>query len=314
MSKISTYIKDLKKRISLYLLPSRKYFQQEGLVWGTSYKIIYEARKDLGAEILETFKTIDTSLSVFNHNSLISRINRNETQQVDRHFQYLFQIAKHISVLSNGFYDPTVKPLLDLWSQYAVSFKTPSIQEIRKTQALIGINECSITNGYIKKKCNETQFDFSSLAKGYGVDCIGSLFQSHNIRNYMIEVGGECLAKGINPDKRVWRVRLDIPTEHDCFHIPDGCCDLFDTAIATAGNYRSYFMSPDGVIGHIVNPISGYPINTNIISATVFAKNCVIADALSTACFIMGLESLKIIQETFPFAKIVIYHKKIDND
>ncbi|WP_289873395.1 FAD:protein FMN transferase [uncultured Duncaniella sp.] len=282
-------------------------------MWGTSYNIIYEAREDLGEKILETLKMIDTSLSVFNPNSLISRINRNETLQVDSHFQYLFETAKLISGLSNGVYDPTTKPLTDLWTQQAYNDTVPSTLQLQNAKLLIGINECSIIDGEIQKKSEKTQFDFSSLAKGYGVDCIASMFKKNDVRNYMIEIGGECMAKGINPYKHIWKVRLDIPKNFETVEISDTYYDVFNVAVATAGNYRSLYTSSQGSIGHIINPVSCKPVKTNLISATVFAENCVTADALSTACFIMGLKSLSLFIDKFPSVRIVFVQKESNN-
>lgn len=306
LSKLVAYTHELKKKTSLYFLPSHKYFQQEGLVWGTSYNIIYESRKELGKEILETIKMIDGSLSIFNPHSIISRINRNETMKVDHHFQYMFQTCQLISYLTDGLYDPTIKPLIDLWTQQTLQSNIPSIQQIQNVQKLIGINECSVSNKSIKKKHDATQFDFSSLAKGYGVDCVASLFNKYHIKNYMVEIGGECFAHGVNPYKSAWKIRLDVPSEYISYATSALSFELSDLAMATAGNYRSFFPSAQGHIGHILNPISGYPIKTNLISATVFAENCVTADALSTACFLTGTETLNKIKDKFPTTKIII--------
>lgn len=306
LSRLVSYTNELKKKITLYFLPSHKYFQQEGLVWGTSYNIIYESRRELGKEILETIRMIDDSLSIFNPHSVVSKINRNEALEVDHHFQYMFQTCQLLSHLTNGVYDPTIKPLIDLWTQQTLQSNIPSIQQIQNIQKLIGINECSISDGCIKKKQEGTQFDFSSLAKGYGVDCVTSLFDKYHIKNYMIEIGGECFAHGVNPNKSAWKIKLDIPSEYTSSPTSALSFELSNIAMATAGNYRSFLPSAQGQIGHILNPISGYPIKTDLISTTVFAENCVMADALSTACFVMGTESLNKIKDKFPTTRIII--------
>lgn len=257
---------------------------------------------------------LDDSLSIFNPNSTISRINRNETLKVDHHFQYMFQTCQLISNLTNGVYDPTIKPLIDLWAQQSLQSNIPSVKQIQNMKKLIGINECSISDGCIKKKNDAAQFDFSSLAKGYGVDCVASLFNKYHIKNYMIEIGGECFARGINPYKSAWKIRLDIPSGYTPSTTSDLSFELSDLAMATAGNYRSFFSSAQGHIGHILNPITGYPVETFLISATVFAENCVMADALSTACFVMGTESLDKIKDKFPATKIIILESENRKD
>lgn len=254
-------------------------------MWGTTYSILYKSRHNLSSSIFNIFREIDDSLSMFNHHSLLSRINRNETDIVDKHFITVFECAQKVSYFSGGKYDCTAKPLIDLWGFGTTSRRgyIPTKQEIETALNYVGISECRIAEGRIEKKSRLTSFDFSSLAKGYAVDCIARMFTHNGINDYLIEIGGEIFAKGKSPYRKNWKVKVLNFSEEKV----EIFLDLENKAIATSGIYLNNFNYKGDTYGHIVDSTTGYPISRNIYSTTSIGNSCMVADSLATACFLM---------------------------
>lgn len=271
----------------LFFLPSRKeasvrtYQHNEGTIFGTMYHAKYLCDEDLCAEIEAALHEVDASLSMFNPQSTISRINRNETCQADEKLSEVLQLSYRINTATGGAFDPTVAPLVNAWG---FGFKHEQMPTAAQVDSLLQIR---------------SQLDFSAVAKGYGVDVVGRLLSGKDIRNYMIEIGGEVLTCGKNPSGEPWRIGVTKPTD-DSLAV-DGelqtVLNVTDRAMATSGNYRNFYYKGGRKYAHTIDPRTGYPVQHNILSATVLADRCAVADAYATAFMVLGLDGARSVLE-----------------
>lgn len=267
---------------------SEKYFTTTGPTWGTAYHIVYRSSAPLDSAILAALQLTDNELSMFNPHSTVSRINRGETSKSSPEFLEIFHLSQKISSLSGGVYDPTVGPLSNLWGFGTDSARTePGDSAIARALSAVGIGDCAITaDSTVMKKSPATVFDFSSIAKGYGIDLVGRALEESGVTDYMIEIGGEVLARGHNPKGQPWRIQIDSP-EGGMAHKRLTVVTLGPdrSAVASSGNYRNLRHRPDGTVyGHTLSPLTGRPVESTIAAATVLAADCATADALATAC------------------------------
>jgi len=269
---------------------SQKYFTSDGQAWATTYHIVYSAGADLSDSIKAEISAIDAELSLFNPSSELSSVNDGTTDRVGRRFAEVFDLGKYVWDISGGVYDPTIGPVAELWGFGKSDGKEPCDSAIAAALAAVGMGDCRIEGNRIVKKTPATRFDFSSIAKGYGIDCIADMFERNGVENYMIEIGGEVLARGVNPKGRVWRIQIDSP-EGGMSHTQLAVKALGPdrTALATSGNYRN--MRTDSLgrrYGHTLSPITGRPAETSVLAVTIEAPSCALADALATACMASG--------------------------
>lgn len=275
----------------------------EGGVWNTTYHITYRSSADLGDSIRAVMKRVEMSLSPFNPESVISRINRGETAQTDSLIQRIFHMSQEVCRASGGMFDPTVSPLVNLWGfGFEKHGGEPETAEIDSALSLVGILGCALSpEGVISKKHPATQFNFSAITKGYGVDLIGEMLRRNGVEDYLVEIGGEIAVSGRNRHGEPWRVMIDSPIECDSAIVHSRmavtCPQLTGgdkqerAAVATSGNYRNYRISSGGTkVWHTINPLTGRPAVTDAVSATVIAPECGLADALATACMALGSE------------------------
>ncbi len=272
--------------------------ESNGAVWNTTYHIVYLAEKNLDDSIQACFNSVAESVSVFSNQSTVSLINRNETDTTDQAFITVFDMARKINRESNGLFDPTVSPLINLWGYGYTGNKgnIPTPGEITTALESVGINQCQIDQtGHITKKSPLTEFNFSALAKGFGCDEIGRMLLRNNCTDYMVEVGGEIAMHGVNPHGRLWHIMIDAPEDNDSMpkHVPMKTVRITDCGVATSGNYRNFQDTPQGRTSHTINPATGYPLtflpgDTLVLSATVIASTAMEADALATACMCMN--------------------------
>lgn len=272
--------------------PGRQWRQERGAVWNTVYCITYEADHDCGDSIRAVFRQVEASLSPFAENSLISRINRNETAIADTLFRKVFGISSQVCRKSAGRFDPTVSPLVNLW-KFGYTGKVdsseswePSPQQIDSAMRYVGILECSISSsGELVKKDPGTTFNFSALTKGYACDLVADILARNGAVNAMVEIGGDVALRGKSPRGDAWRLQIDVPADEDGAprHEPLEIIEATDCGVATSGNYRNFHQSSRGKVGHTIDPVTGYPQVTDLLSVTVVAPSCVLADAYATA-------------------------------
>lgn len=258
-------------------------------------------------------RMIDATLSKFNPHSEISDINSGRADSVSQAFVDVFDLSWSVCSLSGGVFDPTVGPVCELWGFGRKDFDTiPEEETIQKALALVGIRDCSISGGRVIKKDPGTEFDFSSVAKGYGIDCIKEMFDRNGVASYMIEIGGEIAAKGYSPRKKPWRIQIDAPIETEdpsMLHSRLTAINLGPEpeAIATSGNYRNTRRSGNISFGHTISPITGRPAESKNVSVTIIAPTCALADAVATACMALPgpEEALCLVEKTGVKALIV---------
>ena len=274
----------------------------EGLVFGTIYKITYQADADLHEEIKQALQEVDNSLSPYNKNSIITRINQNQDTLVNTYFTDVFTLSQKVSAETEGAFDITVAPLVNAWGfgfKHALEMDSIKIDSLLQ---FVGYNKVELTDGRIVKEDKRTMLDCSSIAKGYGVDVVGKLLKSKGIQNYMVDIGGEVVLSGKNPKMNKWRIGINKPTD-DSLSINQELqtiLEITDAGMATSGNYRKFYYKNGKKYAHTIDPRLGTPIQHNILSATVIAKDCTTADAYATAFMVMGLEKAKAFCELHP--------------
>lgn len=286
-----------------------KNYENSGAAWGTTYHIVYTAPRDLGDSVVAVMARVEDELSMFKPTSTISRINRGEDIAAGTMLTEVFTLSQHISRLSGGAFDPTVGPLTNLWgfgTKSADSLSTPSDSLITEALQTVGIADCCLAGNRIVKKHPMTVFDFSSIAKGYGVDAVAAMLQRNGAADYLVEIGGETRTSGLNPKGKPWRIQVDAPTSGDTGHERLLVICPGDRAVASSGNYRNYRDTPEGRIGHTINPATGRPSVTSTVATTVIAPDCATADALATACMVMQPDSAISMIERLPDAEALI--------
>lgn len=276
--------------------------KDEGMVFGTIYHITYQSDTNYQKEIEAELQKVDNSLSPFNKTSIISRINRNEKVKVDEMFSEVFQLAEKISGETDGAFDITVAPMVNAWG---FGFKTgnpPTRQTIDSLRAIVGFHTVSLQDGYIIKKNPKTMLDCSAIAKGYGTDVVARFLKKKGVQNFMVEIGGEIVVNGNNEKLQPWRIGINKPTD-DSLNTSQAIQDVVSVsniAMATSGNYRNFYYKNGKKYAHTIDPKTGYPVQHNILSATVFADDCASADAYATSFMVLGLDGAKKILEKHP--------------
>ena len=280
-----------------------RYTIHSGTAQGTLYHIIVKnAPRDIEQRIAAVFEKADQTFSIFNPESIISRINRNETRQTNFEFRECYMIAEMVNSISYGYYDITVKPLVDAWGfGPGPRSEHPNVDSLLQ---FVGMYRTKIENGLLLKQRLGVQLDMSSVAKGYTADMMARMLVDQGIHDFLVEIGGEVICAGKNSRGNNWRVGIDAP-------IPDtdilnqrkpelqAVLDITGKGIATSGNYRNYFINEAGDrIVHTINPKTGYPMDSKVVSATVISNSCAAADALATLLMAAGGtdEFLQIIQ------------------
>jgi len=295
--------------------PSPSELRFEGHALGTTYHIRIQGKgqKITRREIEDTIARLNRSLSTYISTSLISAINRGEKVKADIHFRRVFETAGKVFGESGGYFDPTVGILVNAWG----FGPGPKIRGIEKDSALIdsllgyvGWEMVTLDSaGIVHKKHPQIFIDFNSIAKGYVIDRIGDLIHSKGYENFLVELGGEVLARGRNMlEQRPWLVAIDYP-QPGSRRLIAGVV-LEDEAIATSGNYRKYRIDPQTghKYVHTLNPFTGYPEPSNLLSASVIASDCTTADAWATACMAAGYRKAKEFIRTHPQLEgILIY-------
>ncbi|MCK5400691.1 MAG: FAD:protein FMN transferase [Flavobacteriaceae bacterium] len=280
-----------------------------GSVFGTSYSVKYysKANHNFETQFDSLFYVINKSMSTYQINSDISKLNRNEAVEVDKHFVKVLEASQAIYKETNGAFDPTIGVLVNAWD-FGPEGKIERLDSLKVDSLLqfVGFDKVSqICNSILKPK--GTFIDFNAIAKGYGVDVIAEFLESKNINNYFVFIGGEIRVKGKNIEKnKSWRVGIQNPNfEGKESH--DKEISLHNEAMATSGTYRKFKIDEQGNrYSHIINAKTGYPSKTNLLSISVIAKDCMTADAYATAFKAMGIENVKAFLNDHPELKVFL--------
>lgn len=291
----------------------KRYLFNEGYIHGTIYHINYEtpAGKNLKLRIDKLMQEVDMSLSTYKENSVISRFNANDsTARADRYFKKVFRKAMEVSEKTNGAFDITVAPLVNAWGfGFEKMDKVDSLM-IDSLMQYIGYQKVRLIDEIIYKDNPGIKLDLNAIAKGYSVDIIANYLESREVKNYMVEIGGEVSVKGVNTEGNPWRIGIDKPIEDPSAserEIQD-IIVLHDKAIATSGNYRNFYEKDGRKYSHTISPKTGYPVRHELLSASVISDQCMTADAYATAFMVLGLkESIKIANKTENLEAYFIY-------
>lgn len=263
---------------------SEPYQHNKGFVFGTMYSITYQSSKDLQAEIEAELMKVDMEFSMFNEKSTVSRLNRGEKVETSAMYREVYELAQNVNKDTDGAFDITVAPLVNAWG---FGFKHEQLPTREQVDSLLKIRN---------------QFDYSAIAKGFGSDVVARLLRSHDIRNFMVEIGGEVVTQGISEKRLPWKIGVTKPTE-DSLSIGgelQTVLNVNDIAMATSGNYRNFYYKGGQKYAHTIDPKTGYPVQHSLLSATVLAKECAVADAYATSFMVMGMERAKALLDRHP--------------
>ena len=281
---------------------STPYQHDRGMVFGTVYHINYQSSKSLQKDIEAELAKVDASLSPFNERSIITAVNENRDTVVNKMFSDVFALAMKISDSTNGAFDITVAPLVNAWGFGFKGGAMPSRHQVDSLKALVGYHKVSLTNGRVSKTDPRIMLDCSSIAKGYGCDVVAKFLSAKGIDNYMVEIGGEIVTRGISEKRLPWKIGVTKPTD-DSLNVNQEIqtiINVTDKAMATSGNYRNFYYKNGRKYAHTIDPSTGYPVQHNILSSTVIADDCATADAYATAFMVMGLDKAKTILSRHP--------------
>lgn len=274
--------------------PKAQYFHNEGRVFGTYYNIRYEATNDLEDSIQAAFNAFDNSLSLFNPHSILSAVNENRDTTTNALFETMWAEAEKVYSLSGGAFDVTVAPLVKAFGfgRKSDQFSAISSQTIDSLRAFVGFDKVQLIDHHIIKSDPRVQIDGGAVAKGQACDLIASLLRSQGCENYLVDIGGEVVAHGLNAKGEPWHVGITKPNLNN-----EGAQDelqdilaVTDICMATSGNYRNYYYEGTERRSHTIDPRTGYPVQHSVLSATVVSSSCMRADALATACMVLGAE------------------------
>lgn len=264
-----------------------------GKTMGTTYNITYldEESRDLQSSIDSLLVVFNQSLSTYIPESELSQFNLGDT--LDFNLPYLLPVleaSQKVYENTNGAFDPTVGPLVNIWGFGPSGPELKDSVDIKNLLATVGFSKIEFDQKQLRKKVAGIYLDFSAIAKGYGSDVVAEFLKNKSVSNYLVEIGGELVANGTNEKGELWKVGVNRPEESANASDLISIIALQDRGMATSGNYRNYYVRDSVKISHTINPATGYPVNHNLLSATVLAKDCMTADAYATAMMVMGTE------------------------
>ena len=282
---------------SILILHKQPGFRTDrGFIFGTVYQITYQSDEDLKAEIEERLHMVDNSLSPFNKHSVITAVNNNDSVVLDSMFVEVFRMAEEIANQTGGAFDISVAPLVNAWGFGFKNKIEPTDAAIDSIRRFIGFDKVRLSDDnppVVLKKDDRLMLDCGAIAKGYGVDQVAALLRERGIKNFMVDIGGEVVVSGKNPKMNKWRIGINKP-EEDSLSLNnelEAVLMLENQALATSGNYRNFYYKGGKRYAHTIDPRSGKPVQHNILSASVIAPNCALADAYATSFMVMGLDS-----------------------
>jgi len=296
----------------------KSYTKIEGFTQGTTYSISYydSLNRNFSAQIDSILSKIDYSMSIYNNSSTISKLNSNQSDSIDNLLKEVILASFDIYRQTDGAFDITVGPVVR-----AIGFgpdKTEGIDsaKIKSLLPLIGMDKICIEGNALIKEDSSIQIDVNAIAQGYTVDVIGEFLESKGIKNYLVEVGGEITARGINTKGTEWVVGIDKPVESAISGENIQAKVLLSNGygLATSGNYRKFIEVNGQKYAHTINPKTGFPELNNLLSATVVAPTAAKADALATAFMVKGLEwSKKFVTSNRNVDAYLVYSDSLGN-
>lgn len=279
------------------------YKHVEGAAQGTTYHITYEtdAENDLSPQIDSILKSFDLTFSEYIPNSIISRINRNDsTVDINEMFKVVFEKSLEVYNETDGAFDLTVAPLVNAWG-FGPGEKRQKFPNIDSLKQFVGMNKIRLKGNKLIKDLPGISLDMNGIAQGYSVDIVSNFFERKGIKNYMVEIGGEVRAKGKNDKGNLWRIGVDKPSYiNQPGQELQTILWLNNKSMTTAGNYRNYFEENGIKYSHIIDPHTGKPIKNRLLSVTIVAPDALSADAYDTPCMVLGLEKTRELLKKHP--------------
>ncbi|MDR1742832.1 MAG: FAD:protein FMN transferase [Dysgonamonadaceae bacterium] len=291
------------------------YFLNQGEIFHTSFHIKYAYHRSLEKEILEELDKFDRSLNPFKENAIISKVNNNQPVETDSFFVTVFNKSMEVSRKSKGKFDITVSPLINAWGFGFKNMDSITPEIIDSLKQFVGYEKISIgENGEIVKADPRVQINTSAIAKGYSCDVVANVLKRHGIKNYMVEIGGEIAAKGVNDKGECWHIGIDKPVDDQTgmVHELQTILSICDKCMASSGNYRNFYVKNGKKYAHTIDPQTGYPSEQNILGATVIADDCMTADAYATTFMALGLEKSEELAKHIPGLYYYFIYKKPD--
>lgn len=267
------------------------YRSAAGMVWNTTFHITWNGAAELQDSIHPVLERVGASLNAFDSTSLVSRANRVRTLPVDSDFIRVHEASVMIHRISAGAFDPTLAPLIRAWGFGQGHTPTGDTLRLDSLLDLCGLGKTQIKGGVLVKERKETEFNFSAIAKGYGADCVGRMFERNGVEDYMVEIGGEIACSGLSPRGGKWRVSIDRPIVSDSvLHESQCIIAVSNCGVATSGNYRNFHRDRSGsTFGHTISAVSGRAVKSEVLSATVIAPTAMLADGYATALMAMPI-------------------------
>ena len=284
--------------VGLYfvLKPEAAYVHNEGEAQGTTYSATYEhpSGADLQKKIEMRLHKFDQSLSTYVSQSIISRINRNDQAvRTDGDFEEMFKMSMEVSRQTHGAFDITVGPLIKAWGFGFGNSKPDKLPDVSKILPYIGYHKIRIEHHKLLKDDPRILVDANALAQGQSSDIIAKMLEENGCKNYMIEIGGEIVCKGLNKNGQKWQIGIDKPIDDPTNTINEiqTVLSITNCGLTTSGNYRKFYYLNGKKYAHEIDPRNGYPVVHNLLSATVVAPTCIQADAYATAFMVLGVDS-----------------------
>ena len=304
-----------------------EYVTLDGFAQGSTYHIVYNTGSDsaatLKAEIEALiplwFEQIDKSVSGYDSCSIISKINRNEPVIPDSIFIDIFNFSKEFYAISNGAVDAASAPLFDLWGFGFAEKESMTQQKIDSIKQFTGMQMFGLKEEpcgrHITKRDSRARLNFNAVAQGYSCDFFARHFDKMGVTDYMIEIGGEIFCRGKNSGNGEWRVGIDRPVEGNNIAGNDlqAILRVTEKGVVTSGNYRKFYIENGKKYSHTIDPITGRPVEHNLLSATVIADNATIADAYATYFMVLGVEKSRKILEKSPRLEAMLVYGDNEN-
>ncbi|MDL2262394.1 FAD:protein FMN transferase [Bacteroidales bacterium OttesenSCG-928-I21] len=290
-----------------------KYRHHEGPIQGTMFHITYEWNEDLSYQIDSLLKKFNSFLSNYDSNSIISKINNNETDEINELIAEMITATETVHRNTDGAFDITVAPLANLWGFGWIKKDkntTPSHNEIDSVLQYVGIEKITITDNKIIKSNPKLAIIGNAIAQGLSVDYISNYFFELGLKNFLVEIGGEIYCSGVNSQNKEWQIGIDKPIENTGYDKREQqlIVELQNKAIATSGNYRKFIQNGNKKYGHTIDPRTGYPAENSLLSVSVISNSAMLSDAYATAFMVLGWEqSLQIVEKLENLEAFFIY-------
>lgn len=277
-------------------------------VWGTNCDIIYEP-SDKANEftlLVNLFEELNASINTYDSTSLLSKINSNSSNAIDPHIHRLLELSAGVHAKSNGVFDPTIRPVVQKWGFLRQEGNWVDTQELAQLMPEVGLNQWEWDSNQIIEKPKDASIDFNAIAPGYAADLIAWVLDSIQLKNYYINNGGELRLKGKNEKGLPWKVAITSPFG-GLKNWGDTLFAITDTAMATSGNYRNRFEHEGITYSHTISVKTGMPVQTEIVSATIFSSSSALADAYATVCMALNFNEAKAFIEENNLHAYLIY-------